>query len=190
MAGKAEKVVCRGRELILMPDTHWHLAHPGYMIFYHNVRNGEGVIASLSLAKQVAGQEDMLNPQVMKAMNDPKEQIWERVREDINPQLPTRIGAFFMSANKVAASMINRRWFGGENRDLVAARAVEHSTIFNADASWLDSSKNEWEAAARKYWSGEATSNPMPEQLLHGAVYFPDWKKPPFGLGGMPSTIA
>ena len=33
----------------------------------------------------------------------------------------------------------------------------------------------------RKYWAGELTDDPMPEAILHGVAYFPDWENPPFG---------
>jgi hypothetical protein len=188
MSDAAENIVARGKTLRLILGTKWHLAHPQYMMLFHNVRNGEGVIASISAAAQVPGQEDMVNPQIIKAQNDPKEQAWERVRKEMDSGLPTRNGAFFVVADEAAAEAINHRWFRGDNRHLLATRVIAGSSIFEADASWLDGSATEWEQNARNYWSGKMSANPMREQLIHGAVYFPEWKCPPFGLFGMPST--
>jgi hypothetical protein len=72
----------------------------------------------------------------------------------------------------------------------LATRVIDGSTIFEADACWLDSAETHWEKSARNYWSGKMSASPIREQLIHGAVYFPEWKKPPFGFFGMPSTVS
>jgi hypothetical protein len=189
MAGAAETIVARGVERKLLPGTRWHLAHPQYMMLFHNVRNGEGVIPSISLAVGVPGQEDMVNPQIIEAQNDPKEQVWERVRKETDTSLPTRNGAFFVVSDAEAAETINQRWFYGDNRHLLATRVIEGSTVFEADASWLDSTEGQWEESARNYWTGKSSATPIRELLIHGAVYFPEWRKPPFGLLGQPSML-
>jgi hypothetical protein len=32
------------------------------------------------------------------------------------------------------------------------------------------------------YWAGEMSADPIPEIIVHGTIFFPDWQRPPFGL--------
>jgi hypothetical protein len=183
-------VTVKGRNFALKEGTFWHVALPGYIMLFHNARNNEGLIPTISLANQVPGQEDMPSLQSLKGQSDPKELTWERVRKEINPKCPTRNGAFFVFATNEAACFMRDIWFAGQNRHVIATRVLDGSTVFEADAYWLEGSENDWESNARKYWTGEMSNRPIRELLIHGCVYFADWKKPPFGLIGIPSTIA
>jgi hypothetical protein len=171
-----------GQMLTLLPETNWHLAHPDYSALFNNVYLSKGTLLTISAVRQKQGMENAVNPQITKAMNDPKEQLWEQVRKEVDPNLPSRIGAFFVVKDKQAATTIDDRWFKGENRHLLLTRPVKGSVIFDTDASWLDASQSAWEDSAKQYWKGSISKSPMPERLVHGAVYFPDWEKAPFGV--------
>jgi hypothetical protein len=108
---------------------------------------------------------------------------------ETDAKLPTRNGAFFVVAENEAARFISDNWFQGQNRRIIATRTLKGSTVFEADANLLECSERDWENNARRYWSGQTSNYPIRELLVHGCVYFPDWKKPPFGFIGIPSTV-
>ena len=89
--------------------------------------------------------------------------------------------AFSLFDDRDTALHAKETWFPGEERHLLAVRVLLGSQIHKGDSKWLDSYQHEWEAKVRKYWAGELTDDPMPEAILHGVAYFPDWENPPFG---------
>jgi hypothetical protein len=182
-------ITAKGVNHALLEGIFWHVAHPGWGMLFHNARNNEGLLPSISAANQAPGQEDMFSLQSLKGQSDPKELIWERVRKEMDAKLPTRNGAFFVVAEEIAARFISDKWFRAQNRHIIATRILKGSTVFQADANWLDCSQNDWESNAHKYWAGEMSDRPIREMLVHGCVYFPGWKKPPFGFMGMPSIV-
>ena len=78
-------------------------------------------------------------------------------------------------------SMLKRPGSPAKSVIILAVRVLLGSRIHKRDSKWLDSYEHEWEAKARKYWAGELTDDPMPEAILHGVAYFPDWENPSFG---------
>jgi hypothetical protein len=182
-------ITAKGVNYALLEGTFWHVADPGWSMLFNNARNKEGLCPSVSLMNQVQGQEDIISPQSLKGQSDPRELIWERVWMETDDKLPTRNGSLFVVAKEEAARFICDHWFHGQNRHIIATRILRDSTMFEADANWLECTEKDWEDSARKYWAGEMSDQPFPELLVHGCVYFPDWKKPPFGLGGFASTV-
>jgi hypothetical protein len=176
-----ETISHQGRVHKLLEPIFWHVSS-GSGGIYHNAFLAKGFLPSMSLTNQMPGLEDAVSPYSFRARFDEKEQLWERVRKEINEALPSRVGAFFLVESESRAKEIADRWFAGEQRNIVKARVIAGSVLFRADARWLDSRRENWEAKARRYWAGDVSELPMWEILAHGAVYFPDWQKPPFGL--------
>ncbi|WP_158812559.1 hypothetical protein [Methylocapsa sp. S129] len=112
-----------------------------------------------------------------------KEQVWEAVRIAVCAQAPTRLHAMFLVDDEEIASRAMKTWFAGQERHLLKARIDRRAKTHRADAKWLDYGRGEWEQSASRYWRDEMTADPMPEIIIEGFVYFPEWNNPPFGFG-------
>jgi hypothetical protein len=163
---------------MFLPGTFWHLTHEGSLLL-HNAVLGQGAVASASMtAMTISGVGTQYG---LIRQSDPKEQAWEAVRATEFQNLPSRLNTLFLFDDMESAKAAAARWFGREKRCLLETRIVEGSIWHRADVSWLDSNE-EWEGRARSYWRGEMSDTPAPEIIVHGAVFFPGWDKPPFKL--------
>lgn len=179
---QAEVVNCRGRDYVLRPELYWHLSARNALLL-NNVFLAEGLCHSISQMNEMPGLERAVSPYGLKAQNDGKEQIWEAMRRKVDPRLPSRIGAVFLVGSEDWANRLNELWFPNERRLVLEARVIEGSEVHYGDARWLESPPEAWEANATLYWGGKLTKDILPETLVHGLVYFPGWRKAPFGVG-------
>ena len=175
-----ESVVCRGAKYSLVPHTFYHFTSPNDSLLW-NVRLAEGLCPSVSFQALVAGMDGLTTLYAIANSESPKEELWEHIRISDFPLLPSRLKALFLFESIEVANAARQWWFPNEKRLLLEARILFGARIHIADAKWLDSPESEWESAARNYWSGVLTHEPMPEVIVHGCVYFPSWKEPPFG---------
>ena len=181
-------VTSRGHTYQLMPREYWHLTRRRAGLLLHNVALAEGICCSMSAFATLPGLEDVVSPYAFGATGDQKEQVWETIREKVSPHHPSRRNAIFLFDDEGLADRLRQGWFGAEDRIKLEARIVEGSRVHRADAKWLDCVQSDWEIAALMYWTGNMTSEPVPEILVHGAVYFPKWREAPFGIGvGFPN---
>jgi hypothetical protein len=176
-----ETITYQGQSYRLRDEAFWHVSAANALI-YHNAFIAKGLVHSISFTSEMAGLKDVVSPYSFRARFDDKEQLWERLRKETAAERPSRIGAFFLVETEDRAREIADRWFVGEQRRIIKTRVIEGSALFRADAHWLDSQTADWERSARRYWGEEQSEAPAPEILVHGAVYFPDWQEPPFGL--------
>jgi hypothetical protein len=114
--------------------------------------------------------------------NVEKVNAWERVRQVVDKNLPTRQHALFLFDDEEMAVRAGQTWFPGEARLLVEARVGNSCRIHRADSCWLNCEPPQWDLNAERYWRGEMTPEPFPEIVVDGPVYFPGWEKPPFGI--------
>lgn len=176
-----ETILARGRTLTLLPGVFWHLANNHSLIFY-NARLGEGLLATISLVRLVEGDDRFASPYTLRA-SDPKEELWDEVRRELDPSLPGRTdGSFFAFETEDQADARAADWFSSEPRHKVKVRLVAGSRFIRVDGAWLDGDAHLWRGNAGRYWRGEMSTNPKPEILVMGLLYFPDWKEPPFGM--------
>lgn len=173
----------QGRKCYIIEQDYWHLTHlKGRLL--HNAYIGKGFCWSISGANLMPGMENAVTDYGLNARFSDKEADWELVREHEFPFLPTRLNALFLFDDEEVASRAanDPHWFGDEKRELVRVRIIDGAREFRADARWLDSAgPGQCDERARRYWSGEMTNEPMPEIIICGLVYFPDWQQPPFG---------
>ena len=54
-------ITAKGVNYALLDGTYWHVAHPGWGMLFHNARNKEGLLPSISAVNQVPGEEDALS---------------------------------------------------------------------------------------------------------------------------------
>jgi hypothetical protein len=178
-----QSVVCKGKTRRLLPHVYWHLAPRTGTVLYHNVANHEGLAHTMSLVN-VVEQIDAVTPYAIKARTDAKEIAWESVRKEKFADMPQREGAIWLFDTEAAADRASDTWFMGQNRNKLRAQIVAGSTFATVDARWLDESDSSaWPSRAEKYWAGEHTGAPLEEVIVFGALYFPDWRKTPFGIG-------
>ena len=172
-----EMVICRGRRYELIPEIYWHFTAPSNSILLNNIGIEEGRILTMSLVARMPGLENAVTTYSMKAMDDSKETVWERVRSEEYPHRPTRLKALFLFNEREIGDEILNLWFGGEERIALQVRVIAGGTVAGADARWLETKEAEWEESARKYWEGKPTDNPLPEIILDGQAYFPEWRE-------------
>jgi hypothetical protein len=160
---------------------YWHLTSATGSFLLHNARLGHGVCTSISAVRR-AGLEHAAT-EYGALLNVEKENAWERVRQVVDPNLPTRQHALFLFDDKAAADRALQTWFPNQERHLIEARVVTTARTHRADSHWLDCQQPQWDENAERYWRGEMTADPLTEIVVDGAVYFPGWKDPPFGIG-------
>ncbi len=180
-----ETVTCRGVICKLLPSVFYHLADPNSSLLW-NARLSEGLVPSVSLTATAEGLENVTTLYHVGSAQDPKELVWEEIRQVEFPCRPSRRKALFLFDELNAARLAQEVWFPNETRYLLESRVVLPSLVHTADTRWLDTYEHQWESAARNYWSGVMTDNPFAEVVVHGMAYFPGWREPPFGiLGGI-----
>jgi hypothetical protein len=186
MEAITETIVARSHAYSVGLRPYWHLIGSGGGILLHNVRNHEGICWSMSVVRTVPDLQDVFTMYGKFNPSPEKEKVWEEARLTINPALPTRMHSFFLFDDETIANRANDSWFAGQNRLKVEARVTVGARTHRADGRWIeDSDAGRWRFNAEQYWRGEMTSNPLAEIIVEGAIYFPGWKKPPFGFFGM-----
>jgi hypothetical protein len=50
-------IIAKSVSHALLEGVFWHVAHPGWIMFFHNARNNEGLLPSISAVNQVPGEE-------------------------------------------------------------------------------------------------------------------------------------
>jgi len=105
-----------------------------------------------------------------------QENAWERTRQLVDKNFPSRQHALFLFDDEGMADRARQTWFPNENRLLVETRIVVGARVHRADSLWLNCHPLQWGKNAERYWRGEMTADPLPEILVDGAVYFPGWK--------------
>lgn len=175
-------VCCGGRHYNLLPGTYYHLPTRnmfGQALLW-NTPLYEGLCPSASMIATVPGLEPTATGYFLHNMHSPKEQLWEAIREREFPILPSRMKAFFLFDDLDTVCRAKQLWFPEESRIVLEAHVLESTKLHKADARWLDASEYEWEKSARNYWSARFTDDPIVECVVHGQVYFPRWREPPF----------
>ena len=177
-----ERVTCRGQQYSLLPEGYWHLADPSGLVL-NNAFVSEGICRSVFAVNRMPGLAKAVSPYGLRSMQDKKEQCWETARQSENDNLPSRIGAVFLLESEELAKKLSALWFGAEQRIQLRARVIAGSRLHTADARWLDCTEESWNEHATRYWRGDMSDDPLPEVLVDGIVYFPDWRESPFGVG-------
>ncbi len=159
---------------------YWHLVSP-HSIFYHNVRIAKGALLSVSAAIQAEPQiHNAVTPYSLSRINDEKERVFERVRQEKFPSCPPRLKALFIFDDYKLVERARKEWFSKEDKLIHECRIIVGSVACKVDTIWLNSTREQWEEYADKYWSGQMSQHPFPEIILHGALYFPAWEQFPF----------
>lgn len=172
-----ESVFRQDKNWQLLPATYCHVTWPGSSLLW-NAKVGQGLVYSVSsVAIGQLGPAGTLYSFLNKEPE--KEEMWERVRQERFPRLPSRNKALFLFDSRDTARIAICKWYGGESRILLRTRITTSALYHTADATWLDCERRNWESYAYGYWSGRMTDSPIREVIVCGAVYFPDWDQAP-----------
>ena len=160
--------------------TYWHLvpaSGTNAQMFFNNAIVGKGLVHSVSFMVELdPNLANAQTPYSIGTSEAEKERFFEDVRLARFPNLPSRLKAFYLFPSAEVANRAQREWFASELKVTVRAWIAQGSKVHEADAQLLRGSRESWPRNAERYWSGEKTNDPVPELLVHGSLYFPDWK--------------
>ncbi len=179
------RVLTKRGEFEVFDTPYWHLVSKDSETFCNNVWVADGILGSVSA--WIEAEPQIENAQTHYSFHrgsDPKEQVFERIRQEKFPHLPSRLKTFYLFESKASAEAMRNLWFPGESRQLVEARIWTRAKIHHADSRWLDGNESDWVSRAERYWLGDMTTDPRIEVIVHGAVYFPNWSSFPCRLSG------
>lgn len=155
---------------------YWLLVAPSSR-FYKSVRLGRGGVLTFEAAiAHDSAFELALTPPSMIAAQFPREQIFEEVRQTVNPRLPSRLRSAHIFDDQALVERASKERYPNEQRTAHECRLIVGSLIHRADSTWLDADRSQWKESAEKYWNGLMTQTPFPEVLVQGALYFPHWR--------------
>jgi hypothetical protein len=175
-------ITAHGRIYELRPERYWHLTPPYGSYLLNNAYVGQGICWSTSAVRREPGLGQAITKYGAFG-NVEKENAWERARQIVDRDLPPRQHALFLFDDEAMADRARQTWFPDQDRLLLDARIATGARVHRAESRWLDCDQPRWDENAGRYWRGEMTADPLPEIVVDGAVYFPRWKQPPFGVG-------
>lgn len=157
----------------------FHAIDPSDGMFSHNIFLSKGRVVAISLVRaNTPGGTGMMSPYEASTSHKDKEEAFERVRASDFPDLPPRLGAIYLFPSIEAANSANELWWSSK-RVVLKAEIVLAQRIALVDSKLLNALPQDWESAARLYWSGEMTAEPAPEILLDGVIQLQGWE--PYG---------
>lgn len=115
-----------------------------------------------------------------------KEDVWDTIRVQQFPSLPSRRDALFLFDSEMDLQRASEKWWAGQRRRTLKVHISEGAALHKADSRLLDSTEDQWEENAQRYWRGLQTDAPIFEVIVQGVVYFPEWEMFPmleFGSG-------
>jgi hypothetical protein len=155
----------------------YHAFDPNDWMFRHNIKISHGHMTSVSLARaNDPSLTWMRAPYELYGGNQEKEAVFETVRVAEFDCCPPRLGSLYLFPTKEDADRANVKWWNNQ-RILLLAQVVHANRMGRFDSKQLDALQSDWEAAARRYWSGMETSEPLREVLVDGAIQLQGWEQ-------------
>ena len=166
----------------------WHLADRNSFIF-NNAFFGKGWTSTASFVANHFGTDIVSLYQVLNRQPE-KEALWERIRIEENPQAPSRMGSTYLFESEADCDKPQASWSAFRQKIKLEVLIFPPlvAILFRAHSRWLDQPQANWEDAARHYWRGAVSSDPLAEFLALGRLYFVGWDRPPFGMLGYSPT--
>ncbi|MDE3021721.1 MAG: hypothetical protein KGI54_07650 [Pseudomonadota bacterium] len=169
---------CWGRRKI-HEKPYWHLVSTqpsAGLTFYQNIRVYKGVMPTISaLIKAEPHLENAQTHYSYAKINDEKEKLFEKVRQDKYPALPSRLKTIYLFDDYALVERALKDWFENDPRNVHECRILVGSNTHKADTEWLNCHQNEWEQCSHKYWNGIMSPNAFPEVIVDGVIYFPNY---------------
>lgn len=157
----------------------FHAIDPRDRLFSNNILLNAGRITSmLTIRSATPCGEGLLSPYEAFSIEREKEDVFETIRAREFQNAPPRKGALFLFSTPQDATAANAKWWHGQ-RVILPANILNASRVGAFDSTQLDAPRDQWESAARAYWSGAMTTHPQIEILLDGTVQLQGWE--PYG---------
>lgn len=162
-----------------MTAIYYHAIDPHDNIFCNNVFVGKGIVTAISAMRgSTPAYAGFRSPYEAFTRERPKEDAFEAIRSKEYPDAPPRMGALFLFDSLSSAEQANATWWQGQ-RIVLQAQILFAHRFGKFDSQWLNASKDQWESAARAYWSGSMSNAPQIEALVDGMVQLIGWE--PYG---------
>lgn len=162
---------------------YWHFVPTrgtNAMLFYNNVSIGKGALLSVSAGIQAEPHlENAHTPYSLCRIDDRKERVYEKIRTEKYPTCPSRLKSVYLFDDPNLVERALNSWFRQEPKEVHECRLLAGAVTHKADTTWLNCHEDEWVNCANKYWSGLMSNDAFPEMIVHGAIYFPNYKEFP-----------
>jgi hypothetical protein len=144
-------------------------------ILLNNLKVCKGFLASPSFMNASTGVEGAVSMYQVLNQHQDKEAVFETIRKAEFPNCPSRLGAIYCFVDIKDATYANAAWWKN-GRMIVEAEPSDVISMGVFDSKQLNVS-NGFEDAARKYFSGEHSAEPLLEAVITGRIYIPLWEK-------------
>lgn len=145
-------------------------------VMLHNVRLGKGYLRTGGALAGFTPHGAILSPYTAFNSEKAKEDVWETVRIQQFAGLPSRRDALFLFESGADLQKASVKWWAGQPRRTLKAQITEGAALHKADSRLLDSTEDQWEENAQRYWRGLQTDDPIFEVIVQGVVCFPEWE--------------
>jgi hypothetical protein len=153
-------------------------------VMLHNTRGHKGYLPTRDALAGFVTDGTILSPYTVFNSERAKEDVWEAVRVQQFPGLPSRRDALFLFESEADLEKASERWWAGQARRTFKTHITEGAALHKADSRLLDSTEDQWEENAQRYWRGAQTDDPILEAVVQGVIYFPEWETfPSLDLG-------
>lgn len=155
----------------------FHAFDPSDRAFSMNLVAWKGRLVAVSTLRRAdPALLEAVSPYEAFKRGDEKEACFEFVRVQQFPMLPSRLGCLFLFLSREDADACNAKWWKGA-RVIVEGRIQSAQSAGIFDSRHLDTAADQWEAAARRYWTGDLMADPRREVLVDGEVQLVDWEQ-------------
>lgn len=146
-------------------------------MFMHNVKLSEGYFFTKEAMVEEPLKGAILSPYTFYRANTEKEKIWEKVRSEEFPELPSRVNdPMYLFEGDESLELAKQNWWNGRRVTVLEVNIIDNIKLHKADSKWLDCAVSDYEGNARLYWSGIETDAPLFEVIFQGVAFFPDWE--------------
>jgi hypothetical protein len=153
----------------------YHAIDKTDFILLNNMEVMKGTIPSASFTNALAGISGAVSMYQVANRHQDKESVFESVRQAEFPDAPSRLGAIYCFVSEDDANKANANWWNNA-REIVAVEARDIIAMGVYDSKQLDAPQSDWEEAARRYFSGEHTAEPVLEVVICGRIHIYDWE--------------
>ncbi|ELW1732426.1 hypothetical protein QMT37_004294 [Vibrio fluvialis] len=154
----------------------YHAIDKTDFMLLNNMEVMKGTIPSASYINALTGTSGTVSMYQVANQHQDKESVFESVREAEFPEAPSRLGAIYCFVSEDDANKANADWWDN-TREIVAVETREIIAMGVYDSKQLDAHQADWEEAARRYFSGEHTAEPVLEAVICGRIHIYDWEK-------------
>jgi hypothetical protein len=137
--------------------VYWHSIRKNdrfALVMLNNTKLRKGYLYIGEVLGDLVPEGAILSPYTFFTDEKRKEALWEAVRKDGYPGLPSRTNALFLFPDQKNLRRATNLWWSGEERLITKANVSGQSKIHKADSKLLDCTPEKWRENAHSYWQG------------------------------------